>query len=193
MDIRERGRDLDRATVAELRVSATQALSRCCAACRRVLRDQLVERGVPSRCLARLARSTQEASASLAGVSDVRPPHQGHRRAAGERFFALFNQRKLDELMTLFLTDARTYYVRRGDPVTSEFKESGTAEIRQMLSERMASGETIQAGTIVTVSSGGSTIATGTFPDGTTRRLDVKYGYDCRRPSIGQLLITPIG
>jgi hypothetical protein len=85
-------------------------------------------------------------------------------RAGGERFFALFNQRRLDELMTLFLTDARTYYVRRGDPVTGEFKESGTAEIRQMLSERIASGETIQTGAIVTVPSGGSTIATGTFP-----------------------------
>lgn len=114
-------------------------------------------------------------------------------RDAGQRFFALFNERKLDELMTLFKNDARTYYVRRGEPVTSEFKESGTAEIRQMLSERMASGETIQAGPIAAVSSGGSTTAIGSFPDGATRRLDVKYGYDCRRPGISQLLITPIG
>jgi hypothetical protein len=114
-------------------------------------------------------------------------------RDAGERFFTLFNQRKLDELMTLFLPDARTYYVRRGDPVTGDFKESGAAEIRQMLADRIASGETLRTSAIVTVSSGGSTIATGTFPDGTTRRLDVKYGYDCRRPGISQLLITPIG
>lgn len=118
---------------------------------------------------------------------------EGTIRAAGERFFVLFNQRKLDELMTLFLPGARTYYVRRGDPVTGDFKETGAAEIRQMLSDRMASGETIQAGPIATVSSGGSTAATGTFPDGTTRRLDVKYGYDCRRPGVSQLLITPIG
>jgi hypothetical protein len=62
-----------------------------------------------------------------------------------------------------------------------------------MLADRMASGETLRTSAIVTVSSGGSTIATGTFPDGTTRRLDVKYGYDCRRPGISQLLITPIG
>lgn len=114
-------------------------------------------------------------------------------RAAGERFFALFNQRKLDELLALFLPDARTYYVRRGDPVTGDFKESGVAEIRQMLSDRMASGETLQPAAIVTVSSGGSTVATGTFPDGASRRLDVKFGYDCRRPGIGQLLITPLG
>lgn len=114
-------------------------------------------------------------------------------RAAGERFFALFNERKIDELMMLFLPDARTYYVRRGDPVTSEFKESGPVEIRRMLSERMASGETVQPGAILTVASGGSTTGTGTFPDGFSRRLDVKYGYDCRRPGISQLLITPIG
>lgn len=114
-------------------------------------------------------------------------------RIAGERFFALFNQRKLDDLMTLFLPDALTYYVRRGDPVTSEFKETGTAEIRQMLSERMASGETLQPGPIVTAANGGSTVAVGTFPDGGSRRLDVKYGYDCRRPGIGQLLLTPLG
>jgi hypothetical protein len=114
-------------------------------------------------------------------------------RIAGEQLFALFNQRKLDELMVLFLADARTYYVRRGDPVTGDFKESGTAEIRQMISDRMASGEMIQAGAILTVSTGASTIATGTFPDGSSRRLDVKYGYDCRRRGIGQLLITPIG
>jgi hypothetical protein len=114
-------------------------------------------------------------------------------RAAGEQFFVLFNQGKLDEVMALFLPDARTYYVRRGDPVTGGFKESGTAEIRQMLSDRMASGEAIQASAIVTVSTGASTTAIGRFPDGTTRRLDVKYGYDCRRLGISQLLITPIG
>ena len=114
-------------------------------------------------------------------------------RIAGEQFFALFNERKLDELMVLFLADARTYYVRRGDPVTGDFKESGTAEIRQMISDRMASGEMIQAGAILTVSTGASTIATGAFPDGSSRRLDVKYGYDCPRRGIGQLLITPIG
>lgn len=105
---------------------------------------------------------------------------EGTIRAAGEQFFALFNQRKLDELMVLFRPDARTYYVRRGDAVNAGFKESGATEIHQMLSERMASGETIQATVIVTVSSGGSTTATGTFPDGTTRRLDVKYG-----PTVG--------
>jgi hypothetical protein len=114
-------------------------------------------------------------------------------RAAGERFFALFNERNIGELMPLFLTDARTYYVRRGEPVTGAFKETGVLEVRQMLSERMTSGETMQASAIVTVSTGGSTTAIGTFPDGTTRRLDVKYGYDCRRLGIGQLLITPIG
>jgi hypothetical protein len=114
-------------------------------------------------------------------------------RSAGERFFLLFNQRKLDDVMTLFRSDARTYYVRRGEPVTGEFKETGTTEIRQMLSERMASGETLQVGAIATVSSGGSTTGTGTFPDGFSRKLDVKYGFDCRKPGIGQLLITPVG
>lgn len=118
---------------------------------------------------------------------------EGTIRSAGERFFALFNDRKIDELMTLFQPDARTYYVRRGDPVTGEFKESGLVEIRQMLSERMSSGETVRPGAIVTAANGGSTVAVGTFPDGSSRRLDVKYGFDCRRPGISQLLITPIG
>ena len=87
----------------------------------------------------------------------------------------LFNERKIEETLALFLPDARTYYVRRGDPLTGDFKETGTAEIRQMLAERIASGETLQPGAIATVSNGGSTTATGTFPDGSTRRLDVKY------------------
>jgi hypothetical protein len=141
-------------------------------------------------------------SGALAGCTDVsvRPSvtasfrcDEATIRAAGEQFFVLFNQRKLDELMTLFRADAQTYYVRRGDPLTGEFKESGTAEIRQMLSERMASGETIQPEAIVTVPTGASTTATGRFPDATSRKLDVKLGYDCRRPGIGQLLITPVG
>jgi hypothetical protein len=42
MDIRRYGGGPDRVTAAELRVAATQALSRCCAECRHVLRDQLV-------------------------------------------------------------------------------------------------------------------------------------------------------
>jgi hypothetical protein len=114
-------------------------------------------------------------------------------RSAGERFFLLFNQRKLDDVMMLFRSDARTYYARRGEPVTGEFKETGTTQIRQMLSERMASGEMLQVGSIVTVSSGGSTTGTGTFPDGFSRKLDVKYGFDCRAPGFSQLLITPTG
>jgi hypothetical protein len=132
-------------------------------------------------------------TATAASASDAVQCDANTIRGAGERFFALFNERKLDDVLALFRPDARTYYARRGEPVTSEFKESGLAEIRQMLSERMASGETLQPATIITVSNGGSTVTTGTFPDGSNRRLDVKYGYDCRRPGIGQLLVTPIG
>ncbi len=95
--------------------------------------------------------------------------------------------------MALFVTDARTYHTARGEPVTNEFKESGTTQIRQMLSERMASGERLRFGAIVTVSNGGSAVGTGTFPDGTGRRLDVKDAVDRRRPGIGLLLIAPIG
>jgi len=60
-----------------------------------------------------------------------------------------------------------------------------------MLSERMASGESLQPGPIVALPSGGSTLATGTCPDGSSRKLEANYGYDCRRPGIAQLLVIP--
>jgi hypothetical protein len=140
-----------------------------------------------------LARCTGEVAPSVPpSVTATVQCDENTIRTAGERFFALFNQRRLDDLVALFLPDARTYYVRVGDPVTGEFKESGTAEIREMLADRIASGETLQPSAILTVSTGGSAIVTGMFPDGSTRRLDMKYGYDCRRGGIGQLLMTPI-
>jgi hypothetical protein len=43
MDIRPYRGEPDRVTAAELRVAATQALSRRCAECRRVLRNQLID------------------------------------------------------------------------------------------------------------------------------------------------------
>lgn len=112
-------------------------------------------------------------------------------KPAIERFLALFNERRLEELVDLFLPDARTYYVARGAPVTNDFKEQGRAEIRQMLSERMQAGEVLVS--VDRRDGGYGYPLVGRFPDGTERQLGMKFVYACRArpPGIQQLLIIP--
>jgi hypothetical protein len=107
-------------------------------------------------------------------------------------------------LTALFTVDARTYWLRRGDPVTNEFKEEGRDMVGQMLEVRMADGEVLASdrldpdpspkmhyadGTGQWLVSPRIAGLRGTFPDGAVRTLGAKFVYACAQHGIVQLLI----
>lgn len=92
----------------------------------------------------------------------------GCQRAVISKFVELFNARALDALAVAFVDDARTYYQRRGEPTTNEFKEFGRPSIIAMLSVRMADGE-------VLTYDPATDVLRGRFPDGAERRFATKF------------------
>ena len=129
-------------------------------------------------------------------------------QAAGD-FVGRFNTGDLVGLTFLFTVDARTLWVRRGEPVTSDgFKESGREMIRGMLQARISDGEVLAYDRIdpdpspkMQYADGvGQLFASprfvgsrGTFPDGVVRMLSTKFVYACGQHGIVQLVIAPSG
>jgi hypothetical protein len=129
-------------------------------------------------------------------------------QAAGD-FVGRFNTRDLGGLTSLFTVDARTLWVRRGEPVTSDgFKESGREMIGRMLQTRISDGEVLAyeridqdpsprmqyaEGTGQLFASPRFVGARGTFPDGVVRLLSTKFVYACGQHGIVQLVIAPSG
>jgi hypothetical protein len=129
-------------------------------------------------------------------------------QAAGD-FVGRFDTRDLAGLTSLFTVDARTLWVRRGEPVTSEgFKESGGEMIARMLQTRISDGEMLgydridpdpspkmryAEGTGQLFASPRFIGSRGTFPDGVVRALYTKFVYACGQHGIVQLVIAPSG
>ncbi len=127
---------------------------------------------------------------------------------AAKQFVLRFNAHDLSGVAGLFAVDARTYWARRGEPVTNGFKEGGREMIRAMLEARMSDGEILAFDRIdpdpspaIMYADGAGHFAPipriiglrGTFPDGATRALGTKFVYDCAQSGIVQLLILPSG
>jgi hypothetical protein len=111
-------------------------------------------------------------------------------------------------MTALFTVDARTYWLRRGDPATNEFKETGRAMIGAMLAVRMGDGEVLAYdrvdpdpspkigyadGTGQWIVSPRFVGLRGSFPDHATRMLGTKFVYACSQQGILQLLILTTG
>jgi hypothetical protein len=111
-------------------------------------------------------------------------------------------------LTALFAVNARTYWSRRGDPVTDNFKEAGREMIRAMLAVRMGDGEVLTydrvdpdpSPTMAYADGTGQWIVSprfvglrGSFPDGAVRMLGTKFVYACGQRGILQLLILAAG
>ena len=117
------------------------------------------------------------------------------------------NTRDLARLTSLFTVDARTLWIRRGEPVTSDgFKESGREMIGAMLQARSADGEVLAydridpdpsprmqyaEGTGQLFASPRFAGSRGTFPDGLVRALSTKFVFACGQHGIVQLVIAP--
>jgi hypothetical protein len=109
--------------------------------------------------------------------------------------------------MSLFTVDARTLWVQRGKPVTSDgFQESGREMIGRMLQTRISDGEMLAYdrldpdpvpkmqyadGTGQLFASPRFVGSRGTFPDGVVRLLSMKFVYACAQHGIVQLVIAP--
>jgi hypothetical protein len=127
-------------------------------------------------------------------------------QAAGD-FVSRFNSRDLAGLTSLFTVDARTLWVRRGEPVTSDgFKETGREMIGGMLRTRISDGEMLSydridpdpSPTMQYADGAGQLFAAprfvgsrGTFPDRFVRPLTTKFVYACGQHEIVQLVIAP--
>ena len=111
-------------------------------------------------------------------------------------------------MTALFTVDARTYWLRRDDPVTNDFKEAGREMIRAMLAVRMGDGEVLAYDRVDPDPSPQMAYADGTgqwivsprfvglrgsFPDSATRMLGTKFVYACGQRGILQLLILAAG
>jgi hypothetical protein len=127
---------------------------------------------------------------------------------AADDFVGRFNRRDLAGLTALFTVDARTYWLRRGDPVTNEFKEGGREMIGRMLAVRMTDGEVLAFDRVDPDPSPEMEYAEGkgqwyvsprivglrgTFPDGAVRTLGTKFVYACGQHGIVALLILASG
>jgi hypothetical protein len=128
-------------------------------------------------------------------------------QAAGD-FITRFNTRDFVGLTSLFTVDARTLWVRRGEPVTSDgFKENGREMVAAMLRTRITDGEVLgydridpdPAPTMHYAEGTGQLFAgprfigsRGSFPDGTVRALSTKFVYACGQHGIVQLVIAPL-
>ena len=147
--------------------------------------------------------------------SDVAPASAAAALAACQResqqaasdFVARFNARDLAGLTSLFTVDARTLWIRRGEPVTSNgFNENGREMIGVMLQGRSADGEVLAydridpdpspkmqyaEGTGQLFASPRFAGSRGTFPDGLVRALSTKFVYACGQHGIVQLVIAP--
>ncbi len=126
---------------------------------------------------------------------------------AASDFVGRFNTRDLARLTSLFTVDARTLWIRRGEPVTSDgFKESGREMIGAMLQARSADGEVLAydridpdpsprmqyaEGTGQLFASPRFAGSRGTFPDGLVRALSTKFVFACGQHGIVQLVIAP--
>jgi len=146
--------------------------------------------------------STDPAAASLAACE------RESLQVAGD-FVDRFNTRDLAGLTTLFTIDARTLWIRRGEPVTSNgFNETGREMIGDMLRARIADGEMLgydridpdPSPRIQNAEGTGQLWAAprfvgsrGTFPDGSMRALSTKFVYACGQHGIVQLVIAPTG
>ena len=124
-------------------------------------------------------------------------------------FVGRFNIRDLAGLTSLFTVDARTLWVRRGEPATSDgFKEKGREMIGGMLQARISDGEVLAydridrdpSPTMQYAEGTGQLFAAprfvgarGTFPDGVVRALSTKFVYACGQHGIVQLVIAPTG
>jgi len=112
-------------------------------------------------------------------------------------------------LTSLFTVDARTLWIRRGEPVTSNgFNENGREMIGLMLQARSSDGEVLAydridpdpAPRMQSADGTGQLFASprflgsrGTFPDGLVRPLSAKFVYACGQHGIVQLVIGPSG
>jgi len=126
---------------------------------------------------------------------------------AASDFVGRFNTRDLAHLTSLFTVDARTLWIRRGEPMTSDgFKESGREMIGVMLQTRISDGEVLSydridpdpspkmqyaEGTGQLFASPRFAGSRGTFPDGLVRPLSTKLVYACGQHGIVQLVIAP--
>jgi hypothetical protein len=129
-------------------------------------------------------------------------------QAAGD-FIARFNSRDIAGLTSLFTVDARTLWVRRGEPVTPDgFKENGREMVNAMLRTRISDGEVLGYDRIdpdpaprMQYAEGSGQLfagprivgARGSFPDGVVRVLSTKFVYACGQHGIVQLVIAPSG
>ena len=134
---------------------------------------------------------------------------EGESLQAARDFVGRFNSRDLAGLISLFAVDARTLWVRRSEPVTSDgFKESGREMISRMLQTRISDGEMLAyeridpdpsprmqyaEGTGQLLGSPKFVGSRGTFPDGVVRVLSTKFVYACGQHGIVQLVIAPSG
>lgn len=148
------------------------------------------------------AASTDSPNASIAAC-------QRESLQAAADFVGRFNTRDLAGLTSLFTVDARTLWVRRGEPVTSDgFKETGRDMIGSMLRTRISDDELLGYDRIDPDPSPGIQYAAGTgqlfaaprfvgsrgtFPDGVVRPLSTKFVYACGQHGIVQLVIAPSG
>jgi hypothetical protein len=146
------------------------------------------------------AASTASAAASIAAC-------EGESVRAASDFVGRFNARDLAGSTSLFTVDARTLWVRRGEPVSSDgFKESGREMIGSMLQVRISDGEVLgydridpdpspriqyADGTGQLFASPRFVGSRGTFPDGIVRTLSTKFVYACGQHGIVQLVIAP--
>jgi hypothetical protein len=149
------------------------------------------------------------APASIAPPTAPAAPCEQESLQAAADFVGRFNTRDLGGLTSLFTIDARTLWVRRGEPVTSDgFKENGREMINKMLQTRIADGEMLgydridrdpspqmhyAEGTGQLFSSPRFVGSRGTFPDGVVRVLSTKFVYACGQHGIVQLVIAPSG
>lgn len=128
---------------------------------------------------------------------------------AASDFVGRFNARDLAGLTSLFTVDARTLWVRRGEPASSDgFHETGREMIGGMLQARIADGEMLAydridpdpsprmqyaEGTGQLMGSPRFVGSRGTFPDGAVRALSTKFVYACGQHGIVQMVIAPVG
>ena len=126
-------------------------------------------------------------------LSSPQRPRRHPSRFANERaskrqdFVGRFNARDLAGLTSLFTVDARTLWVRRGEPVTSDGEVLAYDRIERDPSPTMQYAE----GTGQLFAAPRFVGSRGMFPDGVVRGLSTKFVYSCGQRGIVQLDIAP--
>lgn len=141
-------------------------------------------------------------AATPSATADVRAAAENCKaetRSAISAFFRLFNSRQIDSLASRFADDANLNFTGRGEAVQFGWMADNRAAVEQLLRLRADAQETLvfsEADILLPYDGtlGGSVSnLKGLFPDGFSRRLDAKFGYDCDRRQFTQVLITTLG